>query len=117
MTGLASTLSEGPMACMTPNKPIPVDVAGSRRTAARVTPGANVFVDHTAKRLEETGRALHLIDHDEAVRTRSEVGASILQPRLIGGIFQVEIVGTMRCTLYVLCDGPCQCRLPDLARA
>ena len=40
LTGFTSTLSDGAAAWMTPNRPIPVGVAVSRRTAARVTLGA-----------------------------------------------------------------------------
>src|SRR6185436_11863160 len=39
-TGLNSTPSDGATAWMAPNCPIPEAMAGSRRTAARVTPGA-----------------------------------------------------------------------------
>jgi hypothetical protein len=39
-TGFTSTLSDGATAWMTPNWAGPVGVAGFRRTAARVTPGA-----------------------------------------------------------------------------
>ncbi len=40
LTGLTSTLSDGATAWMTANWPVPEALAGSRRTAARVTPGA-----------------------------------------------------------------------------
>ena len=40
LTGLTSTLSDGATAWMTPNWAGPAGLAGSRRTATRVTPGA-----------------------------------------------------------------------------
>ena len=40
LTGLTSTPSDGATAWMTPNWPVPAGMAGSRRTATRVTPGA-----------------------------------------------------------------------------
>ena len=42
-TGLNSTPNDGATAWMAPNWPVPAGMAGSRRTAARVTPGAICF--------------------------------------------------------------------------
>ena len=43
LTGLTSTPSDGATAWIAPNWPIPAAMAGSRRTAARVTPRRDLF--------------------------------------------------------------------------
>src|SRR5262249_22030317 len=52
-TALASTPNEGATDCIAPNRPRPADMAGSRKTAIRVTPGAVCFnsFDHSSHHL------------------------------------------------------------------
>ena len=93
---------------------LPQQIRGGRSEQQELSgrlAGPDPLVDEHPQRLEQSGRALHLVDHHEPAAEPAQVPGRVVQLRQVGGVLQIEVraVGGLG-------QPPRQRRLADLPR-
>ena len=79
----------------------------------RLIAAATALIDNPSEALEQTWRAMYLVDHDELPRLGAQESAGVFQTAAVGRSFEIELEGARS---MVLRDAAGQRRLADLSR-